>query len=264
MTSSTSRFAITCASHSEAILKANLARSPCLASIPLHVERDAPSAAAAYNRALDATDAEVVIFAHHDVYLPQGWDQLLAARLAEVEAQDPNWALYGSFGVGLDAAHIGPVWSSSLGQIVGRVPLAPVQVQSYDELLIILRRSSGLRFDEALGGWHFYGTDIVAEARSKGLKAWAGALPCIHNDRCHEALDPDFTAAYHAIRRKWRAELPMRSPITKISRSGLHLYRDRWHARRSKPFREAMAIDTDTPVEILAARCGWSDLSASA
>ncbi len=119
-----SRFAIACASHSDAILQANLAKSPCLATLPLHVERNAPSAAAAYNAALDATDADVVIFAHHDVYLPKGWDKVLQTRIAEVQAQDPDWALYGSFGVGLDAAHIGPVWSSSLGQIVGRVPLA--------------------------------------------------------------------------------------------------------------------------------------------
>lgn len=259
-----SRFALACASHSEAILQANLARSPCLATVPLHVERGAPSAAAAYNRALDATGAEVVVFAHHDVFLPQGWDRLLATRLAEVEAQDPDWALYGSFGVGLDAAHVGPVWSSSLGQIVGRVPLAPVEVQSYDELLIVLRRSSGLRFDETLGGWHFYGTDIVAQARARGLRAWAGALPCIHNDRFHEALGADFTAAYRAMQRKWRQRLPLRSPITKISRSGLHLLRDTWKARGSKGFREGMALDTGTPVEILAARCGWSDLTASA
>lgn len=259
-----SRFVIACASHSDTILQANLARSPCLATLPLHVERDAPSAATGYNRALDATKADVVIFAHHDVFLPQGWDKLLAARLAEVEALDPNWALFGSFGVGLDAAHIGPVWSSSLGQIVGRVPAAPVEVQSYDELLIILRRSSGLRFDEALEGWHFYGTDIVTQARAKGLKAWAGALPCIHNDRFHEALGPDFTASYHAMRRKWRHALPLRSPITKISRSGLHLIRDTWSARGSKDYRAGMALDTGTPVETLAARCGWSDLTASA
>jgi len=258
------RFAIACASHSDAILNANLARSPCLTSLPLHVERGAPSAAIAYNRALAATEADVVIFAHHDVFLPQGWDKLLATRLAEVAAADPNWALFGSFGVGLDAAPIGPVWSSSLGQIVGRVPLQPVSVQSYDELLIILRRTSGLRFDEALSGWHFYGTDIVAQARAKGLNAYAGALPCIHNDRYHEALGADFTESYRFMQRKWRDTLPLRSPITKISRSGLHLIRDRWKARGSTDFRANMAVGTETPVETLAARCGWSDLGPSA
>lgn len=252
------------ASHAPDLLAANLGRSPCLATLPLHVEANAPSAAVAYNRALDATTAEVVVFLHHDVFLPQGWDRLFRARLAQLAAADPDWALFGPFGVALDAAHVGPVWSSSLGQIVGRVPLAPVEVQSFDELMIVLRRSSGLRFDEGLPGWHFYGTDIVASARARGLRAWAGGLPVIHNDRYHQALGPDFTLSYRHMQRKWAAALPLRSPITKISRSGLHLLRDRWRARNSEGYRADMAVGTDTPVEVLAARCGWSDLTASA
>ena len=40
----------------------------------------------AYNRAIDATDAEILIFAHHDVYLPRGWEKLLTRRLRELEA----------------------------------------------------------------------------------------------------------------------------------------------------------------------------------
>ena len=47
-----SQIVLACASHSEPILAANLGRSPLLAEVPLHVERDAPSAAIAYNRAL--------------------------------------------------------------------------------------------------------------------------------------------------------------------------------------------------------------------
>lgn len=252
-----SPFVIACASHSDAILDANLAKSPLLATVPLHVERNAPSAAIAYNRALMATDAPVVVFAHHDVYLPEGWDRLLAARLAELP---PDWALFGSFGIGLDGAHIGPVWSSSLGQIVGRVPMGPVPVQSFDELLIVLRRDSGLRFDETLPGWHMYGTDIVQTARAAGRGAYAGALPCIHNDRFHPALGEDFDAAYRFMQRKWAAALPLRTPITKISRSGLHLMRDRWRNRASSDLRAGMAVGTDHPAEALAARCGWSHL----
>lgn len=254
-----SQFALVCASHSEAILGANLARSPLLEHVPLHVERNAPSAALAYNAALAATAAPVVVFAHHDVYLPPGWDRVLSARLAELP---PDWAVFGSFGIGLDAAPIGPVWSSSLGMIVGRVPMAPAPVQSLDELLIVLRRDSGLRFDEALPGWHMYGADIVQMARAAGRGAYAGALPCIHNDRHHGALGRDFDEAYSFMQRKWAASLPIRSPISKISRSGLHLVRDRWKNRRSTAFRAGMAVGTDHPVEFLAERCGWSNLGA--
>lgn len=250
---------LACASHSDEILNANLLRSADVASgnLPCHIERGAPSAGVAYNRALDATGADVVIFAHHDVYLPPGWQALLVRRLAELPQ---DWALFGAFGVGLDAAHIGPVWSSSLGQIVGRVPLAPVAVQSFDELLIVMRRDAGLRWDAALPGWHFYGTDIVAAARVAGRGAYAGALPTVHNDRHHAALGEDFAECYRFMQTKWAGHLPLRSPITKISRSGLHLWRDRWKARKSEGFRAGMATGTDHPVELLAERCGWSRL----
>ncbi len=253
-------FALVTASYDGTILDANLRRSPLLAHIPLHVERNAPSASIAYNRGLDATTAPYVVFVHHDVYLPQGWDNLLRARIAELDAADPHWALLGSFGVGLDGAHLGPVWSSSLGQIVGRVPMAPAPVQSFDELLIVMRRDAGLRWDEGLPGWHMYGTDIVATARAAGRSAYAGALPCIHNDGFHETLGPDYTECYRYMQRKWRADLPLRTPITKISRSGLHLWRDLRTAAKSAPFREGMAVGTAHDPALIAARCGWSSL----
>lgn len=256
------RLAVACASHDPAILHANLARSPLFATgVQLHVERDAPSAAIACNRAIAATTADVVVFAHHDVWLPQGWDRLLTRRIAEVAAVDPRWALMGAFGIGLDGAHWGPVWSSSLGQIVGRVPLAPVPVQSFDEMLIVWRRGTAPRFDEALGGWHMHGTDIVQSARQRGVRAWAVGLPCVHNDRYHGELGRDFDAGYRLMQEKWRADLPLRTPIVKISRSGLHLIRDRWRNRRSAALRAGMAAGTDHAPEWLAARCGWTDVS---
>ncbi|MCX7888844.1 MAG: glycosyltransferase family protein [Rhodobacteraceae bacterium] len=58
--------------------------------IPVHVEHGARSAAVAYNRGLDATDAPFVIFAHQDVYFPPGWDRRLAETLAILDAADPS------------------------------------------------------------------------------------------------------------------------------------------------------------------------------
>jgi hypothetical protein len=56
------RMVIACASHSEAILDANLMRSPEVAAgeMPVQIKRGAASAAIAYNRALDATSDKVV------------------------------------------------------------------------------------------------------------------------------------------------------------------------------------------------------------
>ena len=255
-------FTIACASNSDAILSANLAASPLIADgVRLHVERNAPSAAIAYNRALESTDDEIVVFAHHDVFLPKGWDELLARRLADLTRHHPDWALAGAYGVGSDHRQFGPVWTSSLGQIIGRVPMQPEAVNSFDEMLIVLRRSSALRFDETQPGWHMYGTDIVCRARAAGLGAYAIGLPCIHNDRFHGELGPDFSESYRWMQAKWPQFLPIQTPVTKISRSGLHLMRERWNMRKSVTLRANDAVDTGAAPAELAARCGWSDLT---
>ena len=259
-----SDIAIACASNSDAILTANLMASPALgAGLPVHVERNAPTATIAYNRALDATTAEIVVFAHHDVYLPLGWDKLLLARLNDLAKRHPDWALAGAYGVAPDYRQFGPVWSSSLGQIIGRVPQQPEPVQSFDEMLIVLRRSSGLRFDPDQPDWHMYGTDIVQQARVAGRGAFAVGLNCIHNDRFHGHVGGAFADCYHYMQRKWPQFLPIRTPVTKISRSGLHLWRERWNMRNSLKYRIVDAVDTGTPPAMLAAHCGWTDLTAS-
>lgn len=258
-------FIIACASNSDAILDGNLRASPLVSEgIPLHVERDAPSAAIAYDRALEATTAEIIVFAHHDVFLPKGWDRLLQARLGELTKHDPTWAVAGAFGVAADYRQFGPVWTSSLGQIIGRAPLQPEPVVSFDEMLIVLRRSSGLRFDKTQPGWHMYGTDIVCSARKAGLGAYAVGLPCVHNDRFHGALGQDFTESYQWMQAKWPQFLPIQTPVTKLSRSGLHLLRERWNMRKSLKMRVGDAVDTGVSAAELAARCGWADLSSCA
>jgi hypothetical protein len=264
-TMTTPDVAVVVASNDPGILGRNLLRSPAIAggAVGLHVERDPVSAASAYNRGLDATAAGIVVFAHHDVYLPAGWERLLARRIAEVAALDPDWALIGAFGVGAaDGRGYGPVWSSSIGQVLGRVGLAPTPAQSFDELLIVMRRAAGLRFDERLAGFHFYGADIVQTALAAGRSAWIAPLPLVHNDRAHDRLGPDYASAYHALRRKWRARLPVVAPTIKISWHGLHLVRAMRHLRRAAPVVRAQAVPTDVEPERYAERCGWTRLDA--
>lgn len=130
--------------------------------------------------------------------------------------------------------------------------------------MVVLRRDSGLRFDAALPGFHLWGTDIVAQARTTGLGAWVCPLPLVHNDAFHGHLDHDFGAAYAHLRRKWRARLPMRSPIIGITWHGANLHKARWKNRRSQKLRYAMAQDTGCDPFEVAMRCGWSDLESVA
>ena len=56
----------------------------------------------------------------------------------------------------------------------------PAQVATLDELLLVVRRDAGLRFDPTLG-FHLYGADICLQAREQGLAVVAIAALCHHN-----------------------------------------------------------------------------------
>lgn len=260
------RFAAVAAVNDEESLARNLARSPMIASgaVPLRVERGAPSAAAAYNRGIAATDAPVLLLVHQDVYFPEGFEDRLAAAIAAVEARDPLWGVIGAYGVDADGAGHGRLWSSSVGGLMGRPADPPVPVESLDELLLVMRRGAGLLFDEDPPLWHLYGTDIVQAARAAGAGAWAADLPLVHNDGFHGRLGPDFAAGYHHVRRKWRRRLPIRTPVVRVDRWGLGLPIYRLRAARSYARREAMALDTAADPRLYAARCGWEDPGGAA
>lgn len=254
----TDQVCIVVASNDEASLQRNLMASDMIrGGVPVHVERGAPSAAIAYNRGLDATDAPYVIFAHQDVYFPPGWPAHFARALAALGAADPDWALVAPFGMAQDGTHRGDVWSTSQSGRVGTPAPMPVPAQSFDELVIVLRRDSGLRFDEALPLYHLYGTDIVQIARAAGRGAWVADLPVVHNDSFHARLGPDFTAGYHYVRRKWRHALPLRTPVVKIRWHGLDLAHYRLRAARAFDRRRAKAGDTTTDPRVFSAQCGW-------
>jgi hypothetical protein len=246
------------ASNDEVYLQANLMASAMAGNgVPVQIERGAVSAGAAYNRGLDATEAPVVIFAHQDVYFPPGWERLLLQTLADLERQDPNWALVAPYGISRLGQHVGDVWSTSLGRRLGGPFPAPVPAQSFDELVIVMRRSAGLRFDEALPGFHLYGTDIVQAALARGQGAYVAWLPVVHNDKFHARLGEDFAASYHYVLRKWRDRLPLRTPVQWVRWHGLSLPWYRWLAQRSIDKRRAMAGDSRTDPRRFSEACGW-------
>ena len=109
-------------SHRSKVLDANLRRSPRIAEgkLPLTLIPDARTASEGSNRALDSTRANIVVLAHHDVYLPRGGEAVPEQRIAEVTAIDPDRGLIGAFGMVEIEKGFGPEWSSSLGKIVGR------------------------------------------------------------------------------------------------------------------------------------------------
>lgn len=224
--SSSPTFSVVAAVNNEQILADNLAASPLLGcGVPFNGMRGYASAGSAYNAGLDATDADIIIFAHQDVYLPSHWLEQLQTGISAIEKIDDRWAVIGVYGIEPGGRHIGHCWSRGLGRTLGESFSSPRRVVSIDEIVIVLRRSSGLRFDERLPGFHLYGTDIVQTALATGHSAYVVHAPVIHNSNPVRTLAGAYGKAYQYMRRKWQECLPIDTTIVRLTRSGYPLWR---------------------------------------
>jgi hypothetical protein len=212
------------------MLADNFLASPVVAEPHEHqilVQENFTSAALAYNDALDKSANDLVVFCHQDVLLPQSWLAELQQVLAYLQTNDPNWGVLGS--CGMTAAYkkwriFGQVYSPGHG-MVGEPITHPVPIQTLDGLLLILRKSSGLRFDERLQNFHFYGTDICMIAANDGLKSYAIPAIAIHNSRHYQIFPEEYYEGYWHVRRTWRKYLPIQTTTVRITHSNLPMYK---------------------------------------
>jgi hypothetical protein len=180
---------------------------------------NAPAASAAYCEAARHIDASILVFAHQDVYFPEGWFALLNAACQRLDTLDPSWAVAGPFGMTRDGRFTGHLWDAGIGSICGGPFDSPQDVASLDEVVLIVRRASGILFDPGLPSFHLYGTDIVLEARKAGMRSYAVNLPVIHNSKPVVRLDSTYLAAYRFMVRKWEALLPWPTVILPLTQN---------------------------------------------
>lgn len=200
------------------VLGNNLSRSSLLGSsdIILHIMKGYSSAGVAYNSALDACTNDLVVFVHQDVYIPPGWLEKVMKDIAYLDERDSTWAVLGLYGVMKSGQHAGYVWSSGLDNMVGHAFEYPTPVESVDELLIIVKKSSGIRFDDELPGYHLFGTDIVQNSLAGNKGAYVICAPVIHNSRPVLFLNDDYFAAYDYVANKWKDKLPIPNCVMPI------------------------------------------------
>jgi hypothetical protein len=217
---------VICATNDEDVLKSCLLNSPDIREASeIILQRGYTSAAAAYNCAIDKAQSDLLVFVHQDVYLPQGWLASLRRALDLLTKVDPNWGVAGVYGVNKswdDAT--GFLYCTANGRL-GNSFEGGREVRSLDELILIMRKSSNLRFDEQLPGFHLYGTDICLEARRRGMKSYAISAFCIHNTNGFRMLPLQFWRCYLFMRKKWRSELPIATPCTEITLGCLPMIR---------------------------------------
>jgi len=211
----------TIAVNNEKVFEQNVLASPVFKSGHQHeilVRRGFASAGAAYNDAISTATNDIIVCMHQDIYLPDGWDEILTKSVVSLEKSGEKWGVLGCFGISLEGAPVGHVYSNGLKRELGS-PQPPARVQSLDEIVLVVRKSSGLQFDEMLPHFHLYGTDICLESQRMGLRNYAVSNFCIHNSLPVLRLPPEFWRCAEYLQKKWRRELPISTTCVVISTS---------------------------------------------
>lgn len=157
------------------------------------------SASAGLNAVLDAAAADVVILCHQDIRLITDGREILEARLADLEARDPRWAVAGNAGgVAPGRLALRITDPHGVNQTHGAFP---VHVATLDENLLIVKRSSRVGFSHDLDGFHLYGADICLHAAQMGCTCY------VIDFHIHHLSPGNKNAAFHAAQkafvRRW-------------------------------------------------------------
>jgi hypothetical protein len=215
--------------NSRQLFNDNFLASPCF-RLPQHyqllVQNDFSSAALAYNDAIEKSDNDLIVFSHQDIFLPELWLSQLECALDYLTVNDPEWGVLGCYGKTVDGRGWGHLYSSGRG-VIGEPFERPVPIQTLDEIVLILRRSSGLRFDEQLPYFHLYGADICLSAAKMGRTSYAISAFCIHNTVQTLVLPTEFYCCCGHIRRVWKDRLPIQTTCVRITRFNVSLYERR-------------------------------------
>ncbi len=212
------------------MLAANLMASPCLGPGAPHqviVLRNPPNAAEALNAGRERAKHEWVVCVHQDVVLPPDWDRQILEQYRLAERRFGPIGVAGVYGVGpviAPGSSQGRPAVRRIGRVVDRDrvllhgPDLPAPVVTLDELLLIIRRDSPLRFDTELG-FHLYGADLCLQAGERGLAVVALEAPCRHNSR-NVGLTESFVRSARVFARKWAGRLPVATPCALFDREG--------------------------------------------
>lgn len=213
------------AANNREVLENNFLASPCLRAPHKHqilVQEAFTSAAKAYNNAIDQSVNDLIIFVHQDIVLPKFWLLQLERALERLRTIDQEWGVLGCYGVTVNNEIHGHVFYFG---VLGEPFEEPMAIQTLDEIVLVLRKSAGLRFDEGLPHFHMYGADICLAAAEQGRKSYAISAICVHNSQQNFVLPKEFYECCKYFKKKWKACLPVQTSCVRITTFGLPLYR---------------------------------------
>lgn len=148
--------------------------------IPIENTGNLSSAAEALNQGIQRSTGTLLVLCHQDVVFPHNWVTRLLACIKEVEERIPDWGVIGLAGCTMNGSRSGHVFDPH-GEFF--YPPLPQKVQTLDELCLIMRKESDLRFDERFDHFHLYGADLCLTAIAKGMSCFAIDCTLEHTSR---------------------------------------------------------------------------------
>lgn len=194
--------------------------------IPIINNNNRYSASIALNIGIDASRSNILIFAHQDVTLLNDWFTYLDNAITQL---DNDWGVLGCAGIALkygrddigkwggslngDRIAVGSVWDNDTEldkpPYWNGVPEL-TKVHCIDECLFIINKKTGLRFDPAFNGFHFYGIDICLQARAAAYNVFGTCLPIIHYGKYSASFTSDnkYWSYLRLLHHKWGLRFP--------------------------------------------------------
>jgi hypothetical protein len=199
-----------------------LLKSNDINSQNIEVITGARHAAIAFNQSLSklkSTSYDVAIFVHQDVYLPSGWLAKLDEIINHIE-YNAEWGVLGVAGIDLNGQPSCSLWCSAINTFLNDRTSEFDEVQSLDEVLLIINLKKDIIFDENLEGFHLFGTSLVQDLITKNIKSFSIDNAIIHHDKKKSSLGRSYRVAYSYLKKKFKHRLPLHNtvmPITKYS-----------------------------------------------
>jgi hypothetical protein len=171
---------------------------------------------AAYNLFFCAAAGSYLILCHQDVELLEDRRARLDAVIAELDALDAHWGLFGNAGGARFGKLAIRISGPKFDNVAQNGPF-PVRCHSLDENFIVVRRDANLSLPRDRSGFHFYGTELCLFAEMLGWNAYVVDFHLYHYGVGE--LDATFLRQLNLLVEKYRSILRPRwisTPCTDV------------------------------------------------
>jgi len=163
--------------------------------------RKARSAAWGLNQGIALARNDLVVCCHQDVRFSKGWIDALLSQISLLPVKD--FGILGTYGISLTSHGSGHVISGSHKVLNNGKP--PEECFYLDEHCLVIRKSSGLRFDEACPGFDMYGADLCLTAWERGMSCFS-VKALLHHLSDNQGGSPNLKKATEWLVSKWKGK----------------------------------------------------------